>query len=90
MLTVKPPLGIDSSSPPPPADAVVRILLDRYSARVRVVEILVFRAEFYREDESPGARAILVMFEDSSACAAGLSFLLPPQLQFLHDALVQP
>ena len=69
--------GIDSSATPPPADVIVQMLLDRHSARVRVVEYLHFRVDFCADGATPGVRAVVIMFEDASACSSGLSFAPP-------------
>lgn len=65
--------GIDSSVTPPPADVIVQMLLDRHAARVRVVEYLHFRGDFYADGATPGVRAVVVMFQDAAACSSGLS-----------------
>ncbi len=78
------PSGLDSTAPPPPADLVIQLLLDRYSARVQVIECLLFRADFYVESASPGVRAVAVIFEDLAACTAGL---LPLSSLSLHQSI---
>ena len=52
------------------------MLHERHVARVRVADFLLFRTDFSGDNESPVVRAAVVMFEDVSACAAGISPLL--------------
>ncbi len=73
--------GLDSGAPPPTADQVIQMLVDRYSSRVQVIEFLHFRADFYAESASAGVRAAVVMFEEPAACTAGLLSL--PFLRWL-------
>lgn len=48
------------------------MLHERHAARVRVADFLLFRTDFSGDNESPVVRAAVVMFEDVSACAAGI------------------
>jgi hypothetical protein len=52
------------------------MLHERHAARVRVADFLLFRTDFSGDKESPVVRAVVVMFEDVSACAAGIFSLL--------------